>query len=226
MLMNLKPALHVVAIVVILMAAVQFTAVEALGEQTWYLTPTSYTGTPADDGTDHHANKIMSKTQTSDDHVAFTSTETMWWYADNAAECDLTFGAGSWSLHLYHDTMDDESGEVGETITADIYKVKADGTATRIATGSNTTVSGQTETIFTCSPLGNQDFITGDRLAVRISWSSTDTLWIYYSSAKPSTLKSPSSDPGYPIPEPSTLVLFATGLFTLAGYVLVSRRLK
>ncbi len=197
--------------------------VGAQGEQTWYLTPTSYTGTPANDGTTHHHDKIMSKTQTTDDHVAFASDKTMWWYAEHAAECGLSFGMGSWSAHLYHDKMD-VVGEVGETITADVYKVAPDGTPTHIATGSNTTISGQTETDITCSPVGSQDFATGERLAVRISWSSTDTIWIYYSADKPSTLTTPPSDPGYPVPELSTLILFSTGLLALAGYVGLGRK--
>jgi len=39
-----------------------------------------------------------------------------------------------------------------------------------------------------------------------------------------SYVSSPETDPGYPVPELSTLVLFSTGLLALAGYIGYSRR--
>ena len=73
-----------------------------------------------------------------------------------------------------------------------------------------------------------QNFNTGDWLGVRVSWSgpATDAIRVYYDPTgdKSSYVKSPSADPGYPIPELSTLILFSSGLLALAGYALKRRK--
>jgi hypothetical protein len=187
-------------------------SVQVVGaQQTWYFC----------------ADEIMSKTHTPGSYVVCKDGSPKWWYVDEPAECDLTIGAGSWTVHIYHDTAD-ESYEYDGTITADIYKV-ADGTKIHIATGSESPTEGGTDTTITCPMGSGVDFATGEKFAVRISWSPTsekptDPLYVYYSATKPSTLTSPSSDPGYPVPELITLVLLSTGLLTLAGYVLLTKR--
>ena len=211
-------------LIILLLSTFVPPAISASSAQTWYLTPVDYVGPKANDGTEHHHDKVMSKTPVFDDHVAFTSAKTMWWYAENPAECSLSFGVGTWRVHLYHDKMD-QSDEYGQTLTADIFKVASDGSATQIATGSSITTPSSTDTVIVCSPLGTHDFAAGERLAVRISWSSTNQLWIYYSSTKPSTLQSPSSDPGYPVPELPGFALLAAGLLILIPLIL-SRRAR
>jgi hypothetical protein len=72
-----------------------------------------------------------------------------------------------------------------------------------------------------------QDFSTGDWLAVRLSWDcETDALRIHYEAeaGSDSYIESPLSDPGYPIPELSTVILFGMGLLVIAGYVALGRR--
>lgn len=74
---------------------------------------------------------------------------------------------------------------------------------------------------------GSVDVLEGGRIAVEVYWVSTANggLEVYYnSSTYSSSLTSPSSSPAYPVPELSTLILFSTGLLTLAGYVVLTKR--
>jgi len=72
-----------------------------------------------------------------------------------------------------------------------------------------------------------QNFNTDDWLGVRVSWSgpASEKIRVYYDAGdKNSYVKSPTADPGYPIPELSTLILFSSGLLALAGYALKKRK--
>ena len=222
-------------ILVLVLGTLVLASVQVVGAETaqsWHLLNADYEGTKAIDGTTHLVNVYMNKTgntTTSPYSKYLNYTETMWWYAEYAAECDLTFGTGNWTVYPDHEEID--GAEVGETITAGIYKVRGDGTATLLATGSKTAVSGSTSSTIECGPVvASQDFDAGERLALRINWTcTTDELRIYYyraSDSKFSNIASPTSDPGYPVPELSTLILFSTGLITLAGYVLLTKRRK
>jgi len=70
--------------------------------------------------------------------------------------------------------------------------------------------------------------LNGDRLALRLSYESPyyiDGMLIFYNTeSRPSSLGSPETDPGYPLPELSTLALFGGGLACLVGYLALSRR--
>jgi len=220
-------------IVILVLATVVLGSVQVVGAETaqsWHLLNADYEGTKAIDGTNHLVDVYMNKTgntTTSPYSKYLNYTETMWWYAEYAAECDLTFGTGNWTVYLDHEKID--GAEVGETITAGIYKVRGDGTATLLATRSKTAVSDSTNSTIECGPVvASQDFDAGERLALRINWTcTTEELMIYYyraSDSKFSNIASPSTDPGYPVPELSTLILFSTGLLALAGYVELRRK--
>lgn len=232
----------VLAILVLVMVSVQVVGAETA--QTWYFTPTDIpTGWPiADDGTaietgdKHLRDEIMNKTEPPTGTYKYVAiykdadgNHTAWWYAENAAQCDLGFGEHNWVIHIYHEKIDDE--EAGKVLYADVYKVASDGTVTHLAGGNVITATGDpTERDIVCYDNGStyQDFVTGERLGIRISgnFTTTDKLTVYYYYGNPSNLTSPATDPGYPVPELSTLILFSTGLFTLAGYVLLTRRRK
>jgi len=68
------------------------------------------------------------------------------------------------------------------------------------------------------------------RFAIEVLWSSSaaGNLEIHCnpSDKHASNVTSPSSDPGYPVPELSTFILLSTGLIALAGYVLLTKRRK
>ncbi len=203
-------------------------AVSATDSQSWHLLDVTYTGTAAVDDTVHHKNFYMNKTgnATGNYMVLPNVTEkTTWWYAEYPAQFDgVTFGEDNWIVNISHANYNDFF------IFADVCKVNESGEVTYLAHG-NKTASGEYTTI-TChdNTTTNQTFNKDERLALKIYHNrtgTTTTARIYYYNAtdgKYSNLASPSSDPGYPVPELSTIILFSTGLITLIGYVLITRR--
>ena len=207
----------------LVLASVQVVGAETA--QSWHLLDNTYTGTAAVDGTTHHKNLFMNKTgNASGEYTRVSTTKTVWWYAECPAQVNVSFGTGvNWKVYLYHEAASDEK------IKADIYSVNQTGGIDQLATsGWVTATSGNTE--ITVNGLsGKEQLIFQDsRLGLRISWSGTEASFdIYYyneTNNKFSNLTSPPSDPGYPVPELSTLILFSTGLIALAGYVLLTKR--
>ena len=202
--------------------------------QSWRLLHDTYAGTTANDGTDHHYDLFMDKTgETSETpwSTYFNSPKTVWWYAENAAECNLGFGEKNWMAHIAHGGISEEVGS--QTLYVDVYKVKTDSNIVHLAGGTQLFNGGDTAGTWNiiCVDDGDttQDFTTGERLAFRVKhdYSGIKQIRIYYykdMDNKRSRLESPSTDPGYPVPELSTLILLSIGLIALTGYVLLTKR--
>jgi len=205
--------------------------------QSWHLLSDDegiYSGTKANDGTDHHYDLYMNKTGNATGtsmlfyNITADKDNTTWWYAEYPAQVDgVTFGEDNWIVNISHGPTE------GCTIWANVSKVNdSTGEVTYLANGSVSNLpTDQRVTIITCYDVDEttQVFNTSERLALRIYHNRTIKLTIYYYNATRgyySNLTSPSSDPGYPVPELSTLILFSTGLIALAGYVLLTRRRK
>ena len=221
-----------IILVLVLVSATAVQMVSAAGEQSWHLLDDVYTGTVASDGTYHYKDLFMNKTgnATGQYMVLPNVTEkTTWWYAEYPAQFDgVTFGDGigiDWIVTINHTKAS------GYTIFANVSKVNdSTGEVTYLANGSES-ASSSGVTIITCydNLNTNQIFNTSERLAIRMYHNRTSKLNVYYYDAtdgKYSNLTSPSSDPGYPVPELSTLILFSTGLLILAGYAYMTRRNK
>ena len=219
----------IIILVLMLVSATAVQMVSATGGQSWRLLgeDNKYEGTAATDGSDHlidcNMSKILNATRTS---KVLNYTETMWWYAEYPAQCNLTFPAGGdWIVRIDHEHKS------GWNWSADVYKVASDGTATSFANGTapaSNTESGVTT--IPCNQGAEQtfDISSGDRLALMIKHDNTtqEVTTYFYIGTHLSNLTSPSSDPGYPVPELSTLILFSTGLLILAGYAYMTRRNK
>ena len=202
---------------------------ETTNTQTWYLTSEpNATGTPiANDGLTHVRNNLMHKGSRtgSGEHVDLNSTAVAWFYADTGAECDLGFGVQSWEAHIRTEKID--GVEIGHNLTVEICKLNGStGDVTVLASHTQQLAAVESKHLWdiTCENNGSttQDFSTGDWLAVRLSWDcTTDPLQIYYkaTAGSDSYIESPASDPGYPIPELPTILLFGVGLLVIAGYV-------
>lgn len=226
--------------IVVLATAVVALSVQVVGghpdSQSWYLLDSSsegheqdYTGTKASDGTIHHKDFFMNKTGNAAGsymQLPNVTEKTTWWYAEYPAQFDgLTFGEDDWTVNISHSNP----GSSPCTIFANVSRVDdSTGEVTYLANGSES-ASSSGVTIITCydNPNTQQIFNTGERLALRIYHNRAATLRIYYYNAtdgRYSNLTSPSSDPGYPVPELLPLILFATGLLALVGYVTYSSR--
>lgn len=203
-------------------------------QQVWYLTPEPKPS-GAHNATDSLTHKVdnllhkdIGKKTGGDRSFNLSSTEVAWFYADTGAENGLSFGEYNWTIYIRTEAI--ESGEVGN-LTVEICKLDSGGNSTILAenTTNLTVTSAYTLWEMNCIDNGSttQDFSAGDWLAVRLSWDCTaGELQIYYEIEEHSNsyVKSPSSDPGYPVPELPTLILFSSGLLILAGYVLLKQR--
>jgi Tfp pilus assembly protein PilV len=223
----------VLGVVVLALVCVQVQVVSANPDsQSWHLLSTDYTGMKANNEP-HYKDIFMNKTGNAEGQSAyFNSSKEVWWYAENAAECDLSFGNNDWTAYIYHGPVHGTAGASVKFFT-DVYKVNDTNGNTIHLAGGNTTIADGTAsgvTVINCADDGNteQSFTSNDRLAFRINHNSSENNRIYYynysENGKFSNLTSPSSDPGYPVPELSTLILLSTGLIALAGYVLLTKR--
>ena len=163
-----------------------------------------------------------------DDKITLAPGKRVWFYADQVAVCDVTFPAGSWDVAYWVKTL--STGEANTRLTTRLCYVSSDGTETRVKGGFNS-ISYSASLQENVEPLVPDDSFTvpqGGRLAIEVLWSSSaaGNLEIHCTpSGNPvSKTTSPSSDPGYPVPELSTLILFSVGLLVLVGYVGLRRR--
>jgi hypothetical protein len=191
--------------------------VSAGDKVTWYWKDTNASGFTYPGG--HQFDKFMNTTEApesdTDNTVTLGKGESVWWYAHEAAECDLQFHTGEWSAIYWVKTNSDG----GHRINVRLYVVKADGSANLINEKWKMISFHDSPKKKTCSipTNGPLDLNQGDRLAVEIQWSSNadadDTLTVYYNSTSyDSRLVSPPKSPPYPVPEPSILTLISVGL--------------
>lgn len=224
-------------VVIVVLAMLVLVSVQVVGAettQTWYLTSDGKpAGAPTPNDGLTHKDYLMHKDSRTGigSYFELPYNKVAWFYADTGAECGLGFGEKNWTAHIR--TREKVDGdEVGSHLTVEICRLDKD-------TGDITVLASHTETLtaqdshydwnLTCTDNGatTQDFSTGDWLAILLSWDcETDGLQIDYKATEnyDSYIESPSSDPGYPVPELSTIILFSTGLIVLAGYVLLTRR--
>ena len=182
------------------------------GVQTWYLSskphasPVMYKGSPTTDPGGCSAITVPQP------------PNGIFWIANEAATCDVTFSAGNWPIHLVVQNAKPNhpfSAEIGEWnganfISAGIYNGN-------IPKGTN----GETVD-FTIS--ANQFTVhQGNWLAFRLMNTHDQGSELGFKPCE-SSVSSPPSDPGYPVPELSTLILLSVGLLTLAGYVRLRRK--
>ena len=66
---------------------------------------------------------------------------------------------------------------------------------------------------------------TGSYLTLRVTnYFASNDIYVDTGGTDQSTLISPSSDPGYPVPELATILLSGAGLAALGGYIWLRRR--
>jgi hypothetical protein len=224
----------ILVLAMLVLASVQ--AVGAETTQTWYLTSDDKPSEAptASDGLSPAKNNLMHKDEWAGTKESFYLTPAKpaaWFYADTGAECDLGFGEHSWKAYIRMEEIK-IGDEAGTHLKVSVCKLDTGGSVTVLAedTIELTVASAYTLWEIICEDMdGLQDFNAGDWLAVRLWWIDApegERLYIYYQAAtdRDSYIESPSSDPGYPVPELSTFILFSTGLIALVGYVLLRRK--
>ncbi len=217
-----------------MLIAVIPTSGAAGGSQEWFFLDDPYGGTAANDGTSHSIDGIMSTT-TPDGPLEgewiggiWSTSLTAWWYAENPAAADVTFGAGTWNVNLWYFNTFGPG-----TLHAEVFSVADDGTSgLPLAAGETSILGGMAlftdETISLAADV--KTVPAGNRLALRL-WFVPDELIagmiVFYNGPDwLSSLESPSTDPGYPLPEATAALLLGGGLAALAGYLALDRRRK
>ena len=215
---------------ILVLAMVVLAMVQVVGaapdSQTWCFTNTEAS---APIYTDANYNKIMTKgVEGGDDTITLAPGERVWFYADELAECDVGFPAGKWSVSYWVKALNESEAGKGTIYTRLCY-VDSGGSYDRVQ--SRTAAITNPENIEEINEEFVPDAFTvpeGGRLAIEVYWGSSPlgNLEIHCnpSGEHASKATSPSSDPGYPVPELSTLILFSLGLLVLAGYVGLRRK--
>ena len=214
----LRRLIGILVLVMVVLAMVQVVGAETA--QTWYFTsegaPSPWTG------------KIMTKgIEGGDTVITLGKGERVWFYADEVALCDVSFPSdGNWDIAYWVKAV--EEGETGTVYTRVGYADSAGETVRKLSRSAGIKHPTEIEEIV---EKGVAIFTVpeGGRLAIEVYWGGTGPLGDLEihcnpSGAHASKLTSPSSDPGYPVPELPTIILFSTGVITLTGYVLLTKR--
>jgi hypothetical protein len=180
----------------------------ATGAQNWYLNSTSRSG-----------NLVMDKARGGQSgSITVPANSTRYWLADQAALDNVTFPQGVWVIGLKTDVWTNSSTSavltVGQWKTSFIpFSTNNRGKLSYNAGRSMMTFELQT---------GPQTILKGNFLALEVT--NNDTISHVITTDGRSFIESPSSDPGYPLPEVATIVLLGTGLAGLFGYIRLKNR--
>lgn len=198
MLEKMRIVLGLVLVFVALMSV--FVPVANAVSQDWYLCASDTT---------------LNKTVPTTTSYSFTGWSE--WEAE-PAQSNLTIGSGTWTLHLKYYTPSQMTGR----LYVEVWNVSRRVADTSKYIGS----TGFGSLVLNMNGI-NADFKKGESLKLKLNWSSDRDpavdLDVQCGDGK-TKLSSPPTDPGYPIPELSTLVLSSVGLLALACYVVYRRR--
>lgn len=193
-------------------------------QQTWYFTNDTAIG-PTWSAT---YNRNMTKgVEGGDVKITLAPGERVWFYADQLAECNVSFPAGAWNVSYWVNATN--LTDSGKTISTRIHGINSTGfrlsSATGYKSGSSTVQTpGSIEKVTESLNVTTGFTVPKDgRFAVEVLWQSdaNGSLEVYCSPPGKDSgmVTSPSSDPGWPIPELPTILLFSVGLLVIAGYV-------
>ncbi|MEA1943952.1 MAG: hypothetical protein U9N07_01215 [Euryarchaeota archaeon] len=226
----------IILVLVMVSATAQMVSADA-GSQTWYLSHT-------DDG----SNKVMYKGSQDGGEwpvgigttrpLCPTCTNPVIWVANQSAECDVGFSPGDWNVHLrkwvptpYTRSFNVSIGVWNEnSLSFKSYGYVCD------------SFPNSRDVEFDIGASGF-DVQQGEYLALRVENtdpSHTTLLGTIYTpfairttdgymmgeQGFKSYISSPSTDPGYPVPELPSLILVSAGLLMLVGYAYMGRRNK
>ena len=177
------------------------------GAQAWYL----------------HNNGVMYRGNLSIpvDTVSISPGNNITWVANEPALVDAAFRAGRWTGWLILNGSFPE----GDNFTAEIGSYNCSDNNFSAAGSQNFTgAAGTDKTMFEVNIQASAFMVPeGDYLAFRVSNPTSNDSDIVVQTGK-SFITSPESDPGYPVPELHTVMLFFFGLLTLIAYYMLWNR--
>lgn len=194
-------------------------------QQTWYFS-NDEASAPIYTGADY--NKTMTKgVESGDDRITLEPGQKVWFYTNHVAECNVSFPEGVWNVSYWVKTLD--ATESNTHLYTRLQVIKHDESPTEILEGGNTiSYSANIQENAESLEAGSFSIPKDGRFAIEVFWSESamGNLEIYCNPPEKhsSQMTSPSSDPGYPIPELSTIILLGVGLLLIVGYVGLSGR--
>jgi hypothetical protein len=138
------------------------------------------------------------------------------WLADEAALCDVTFPSGSWVTEIKTDSdwgIDGDKCEVsvgGWDIDTGWYEIPTI-TVTKITWDAGFNI------LIILLETSSGTIYKDDYLALNVTNEDSGSHEVYTTGS--SSLRSPDTDPGYPLPEIATGLLLGVGLVGLVGYL-------
>lgn len=174
--------------------------------QTWYLTDTA-----------SGANRVMNKGAVGGGQTIVTVTNgtSVIWVANQAAQGAVGFPAGTWSGQVIGTCVNVNATYI---LTADIGVwsgaiFTSSGTSAAMTFTKNKTVTRTF--VISASAV---DVLDTQWLALRLNGTGTGPVGVETSAANPSYVSSPSSDPGYPVPDVASIAMFGAGLAVFFVY--------
>ncbi|MFC1860964.1 hypothetical protein ACFLYL_01615 [Chloroflexota bacterium] len=165
--------------------------------------------------------------------VALPSGQRAWWYSDEAAQSDITFGTGTWtsSIFVFCQGGDEESDK---NLTVSLWSVAADGAVTTpFATEFktiNTTTTHTYRTFSALTPGGSVTIPLGYRIGYSVEWAGSNNISIGFDNeaglTDSSWLQSDISAPLFPVPELAIYILLSLGLVAIILFYTVIKRRK
>jgi hypothetical protein len=200
-----------VSVVAIIASLILVTTVVASGDsgsQRWNL-----------DSVGHSlSGKVMEKTGTQSDNVSISAGGNQVWLSKNDAGANVTFSGGSWVIYLK--TMTNDNWEAHCTAVVGGWNTNSGWYAFSTTTGTAIWLG---DGILKVEIQNNSETIPkDDYLALKVM--NSDSTPHYVITDGYSYLISPTTDPGYPLPEISAGILLALGLGGLGGYVVIRRK--
>ncbi len=198
-------------------------------QQTWYFTNDAVTG-PTRSGTTYDRNMIKGMVGEDDKVTLANGGERVWFYADQVADCNVSFPTDTWNVSYLVKATEADSGKRITTRFHGIDSTGAELPGSPYAEGHYDINSAQNleEVTESLNPTTGFTIPEGGRFAIEVLWAggATGNLEIYCNPVgeNASQVTSPTSDPGYPIPELPTVLLLGLGLLVFVGYVRLRRR--
>lgn len=140
------------------------------------------------------------------------------WLADQYAEVDVPFPSGSWVVEL-RTGEDWGTNGIDYEIAVGSWDTDGSGSWSAFSTNNQGTIdwdSGQNILVVELQT-GSMTVYEDDYLALKIT-NNTGSSHTVYTDGR-SSLRSPDTDPGYPLPEIIGAILLSTGLVAVGGYM-------
>jgi hypothetical protein len=161
--------------------------------------------------------------------VSISDSSSVLWIANDVASTSVSFSAGSWSATIYgiaSTGLPPESTTIamgvwsGSGFTGHGSATLSEGSATSISCEAFSVPSGQWLAI-SITDSGSNGLVNPS-----IECGNPGTPPLNLDATDQSIVSSPLSDPGYPVPELSTLVLMGSGLVVGVGMLAYSNKKK